>query len=123
MAKFCKHCGKQLDGAACGCQNPVRASTPARLSPPEGFTHDPSSGLYYLLKRGSDENRQPGEWATWFYPDTGEYVQDFTPDAPTVAPQPVKPAAAKKLSPINIVIPAAGLILGVLVAFVQFGGF
>lgn len=143
MAKFCKYCGNKTDGANCNCPDSSKAGR--GYSPPDGFTLDPDSGLFYKLTPGKDETGQSGRWITWFYPDTGEYVQDFEPDAPTsqfvntaarvepvqypahtpqlANPRPVKKAAAKKkLALIHIIMPVAALIVGVLISFIQFGG-
>ena len=54
---------------------PESASQPAI---PEGFTHDPNSGLYYKTVPGTDPaTGAQGTWVTWFYPETGEYKQQF----------------------------------------------
>ena len=196
MTTFCEYCGKQLDGVACGCPASLGASAaqpiphspaaqpPDRAAVPEGFALDAGSGLYYKMTLGNDNAGRPGKWVTWFYPDTGKYVQDFTPDAPAAASAPAQapapqypqqqaqaasspasqhppqsasqapayaqqyppqqapppsapqypptsgyapppsqqmnPAAAKKLSPVHIIIPLAGLIIGVVLAFIQY---
>ena len=47
---------------------------------PEGFILDPGSGLYFISTPGNDPaTGASGQWVTWYYPDTGEYLQQFYP--------------------------------------------
>jgi len=125
---------------------------------PPGFTYDQNSGLYYLVTPGYDESGVHGNWATWYYPTTGEYVQSFEP-APNahvqnqagvagynqavgynqtagynqaagynqpvgINQQAAAPVAKKKkMSPVHIIIPIVGILLGILLAFQQYRGF
>jgi hypothetical protein len=106
---------------------------------PEGFTLDPNSGLYYQLTPGMNpETGETGQWTTWFYPDTGDYQQQFHADQPapgtavryaqTAKPMQSKqtkqkPATHKKgrLKPLAIVLPVIALIVGAAIFFTQFG--
>ena len=133
------------------------------------------------MTSGNDNLGQHGKWVTWFYPDTGKYAQDFTPDTPavmpaptpqftqqpaapppaqqftqqpaaqtpqqqfaqqpapgqqfapqqfaaqyapsggyTAQPQPENNATSKKTSLVYIIMPMAALIIGVLIAFIQY---
>ena len=200
MAQFCEYCGKQMNGVVCDCpasagaiaaQGNAPAQYPQTAQPmpyqsaaqpmqnrapvPEGFMLDTGSGLYYKQTRGNDSSGRPGQWTTWFYPDTGKFAQDFTPDVPTATsapaptpqyapqpaapapvpaqqfapkpasptptqpfapqypqqagyapppppppPQPMNAASTKKLSIIHIIIPVLGLIIGAVIAFIQY---
>jgi len=135
MAKFCEYCGRKTDGAVCGCPYSTGVSASgggvsvpppqAHITAPDGFTPDPNSGLYYRITPGNDENGQIGEWVTWFYPDTGKYVQQFTPDPNAPAPArayaspPVSPIAKKKTPLLLVVMPFAGLITGAVAAIIK----
>ncbi|MCL2602905.1 MAG: hypothetical protein FWD90_00330 [Defluviitaleaceae bacterium] len=47
---------------------------------PEGFFLDPNSGQYYKAMPGKNPaTGEQGIWYTWFYPQTGEYRQQFHP--------------------------------------------
>ena len=56
-------------------------SAPAQeqvYDPPEGFTLDNESGLYYKAIPGQNaKTKELGSWYTWFNPSTGEYQQQF----------------------------------------------
>ena len=56
--------------------------TPTQLKlPPDGFIHDPKSGLYYITTRAPNpETGVNGQWVTWFYPETKQFKQVFTAD-------------------------------------------
>ena len=50
----------------------------AAVQIPEGFAHDPNSGMYYKSTPGFDINTgAPGNTVTWFNPGSGEYSQHF----------------------------------------------
>jgi len=51
-----------------------------QIEVPEGFTLDQSSGMYYKAMPGRDSTGAMGQWYTWFYPDTGEFQQQFHAD-------------------------------------------
>jgi len=61
--------------------DPESAQEPAQPQPtldiPEGFMLDENSGLYYKAMPGKDATGAIGKWYTWFYPDTGEFQQQF----------------------------------------------
>jgi len=91
-------------------------------APPEGFTYDPNSGLYYILTYAPNpETGESGQWVTWFYPHNGEFKQVFTPDQITQqTPQLIyAEQPKKKISLFSIIVPSAGLLAGVLIAVVR----
>ena len=119
---------------------------------PDGFTLDQNSGQYYKETLGRDKNGAPGTWYTWFYPDIGQYAQEFYPDenAQTVtqyqtdaaqtqransnfaaarnqtehsAVRTTVPAEKKKKSPLLYFLPVATLVIGAAAAFIVNGGF
>jgi len=127
---------------------PPQISSNEKQTPPEGFELDPGSGLYYIVTYAPHpETGELGRWTTWFNSEVGEYQQTFTPDPPVKLPEAqqnavtapqaqgqqravgegpthsVKPAKppSKKLRPLLALIPAAGLVLGALIAALQFG--
>jgi competence ComEA-like helix-hairpin-helix protein len=136
--KFCNVCGT----TAVPEPQPALQAQPEQHAIPDGFLHDPDSGLYYRLTPGQNlTTGENGQWATWFYPDTGDYQQQFHADQPAPAPvaavrhaqtakpmqpkQPKqKPASYKKgrLKPLAIVLPVIALIVGAGIYFTQFGG-
>ena len=64
-------------------------------TPPEGFILDPNSELYYMRTQGVDpQTGAHGEYITWFYPDSGQYQQQFYPSAPTPPPTINNPVGA-----------------------------
>jgi len=64
-------------------------------TPPEGFTFDPNSGLYYMRTNGVDpQTGATGEFITWFYPETNQYQQQFYPAAPAPPPTTHNPLGA-----------------------------
>lgn len=108
MVRFCEYCGKRTEGAVCGClasgsTTVTQANTlkppakpvppppppPKRNAVPNGFAHDPSSGHYYKFTPGiKSDTGQSGTFITWFYPDTGDFTQSFTPDVNATNPAP-----------------------------------
>jgi len=57
------------------------------FTPPEGFTFDSNSGLYYMRTQGIDpQTGATGEFITWFYPETNQYQQQFYPSASAPPP-------------------------------------
>ena len=45
-------------------------------APPDGYSLDPESGLYYSSAMGADpETGTPVQWVTWFDANSGEYQQ------------------------------------------------
>ena len=119
-AQFCNICGYTI---------PVYQA-------PEGFYLDESCGLYYQIVPGVDQYGQSGEYVTWFYPNTGEYVQSFNlapqpvsltiPSAPPVMQQmrpPGREDYPKSKVPIwMIVIPIVSFVLCATLAFFMYGG-
>jgi len=61
--------------------SPSSRPTPqAQINIPEGFIFDHSNGLYYQAIPGTDPaTGVSGSYVTWFYPQTGEYKQQFYP--------------------------------------------
>jgi len=118
---YCENCGNFMPEDSRFCES--CGSAVSQQTPPEGFTYDQNSGLYYIYTDASNpETGETGSWTTWFYPQTGEYKQVFTPDpvqpAVTKSIKPKTPKAKVKLSPLNFIIPVAGLIIGVLIALI-----
>jgi len=94
-ALFCTSCGtKTADSAPAPSPEPEPEPepeptpepappppSPTQVQIPEGFTLDASSGLYYQQVPGADPTTgAPGRWITWFYPETGQYQQQFYPN-------------------------------------------
>ena len=105
---------------------PEPASVVKTQMPPEGFEYDPNSGLYYIItKTPNPETGDHGQWVTWFYPETGEFKQDFTPDPiqPPGVRKPAEKPAKKGINPLMVMIPVIGLLAGVLIALIQHGVF
>ena len=122
-SRFCESCGSAVKNFDLV---PKKESSPVieTQSPPEGFSQDPYSSLYYITTVAPNpETGELGQWVTWFYPETGEYKQQFTPDPsqPALAGTLDKRTSKQKLSPLYFIIPAIGLIAGVLIAFIQHG--
>jgi len=62
----------------------------ANFNPPPDFHYDSNSGLYYKTAQGLDPATQKrGQMVTWFYPQTGQRVQEFYPVEEAVKPEPV----------------------------------
>jgi len=95
-SKFCTSCGNAVNyksqtettniGNATNPETPPTARTmtqaPTQLKlPPDGFLHDPKSGLYYITTRAPNpETGANGQWVTWYYPETKQFKQVFTAD-------------------------------------------
>ncbi|MDR2547125.1 MAG: zinc ribbon domain-containing protein [Lachnospiraceae bacterium] len=82
----CPNCGNQLpaDALFCNiCGETLTATLqpqPQQMSIPEGFLLDPNTGYYYKAMPGNDPATGiSGMWYTWFYPESGEYQQQFYP--------------------------------------------
>ncbi len=112
---------------------PEPEHVPEPVPPPVNipFTLDPSSGLYYTATPGTDPaTGAAGHWYTWFYPETGEFKQAFSPD-PAAAAQPkqtkvfggVSKPGGKGIMLLLILLPVIGLLGGGVFAFIQAGGF
>jgi len=133
-SRFCESCGSAVEAELQPEVAPIPEASSApeqapipvvsqqisytQPGPPEGFTYDQGSGLYYLNTAAPNpETGETGSWVTWYYPQTGEYKQVFAPDPiqPAGTAQ-IKPKAKVKLSPLNFIIPLAALLLGVLIA-------
>jgi len=64
---------------------PIPEPEPEQPAPqpnvPDGFVFDTNSGAYYKAMPGNDlATGVAGYWYTWFYPETGEYQQQFYPN-------------------------------------------
>lgn len=146
---FCESCGSavEIESTPEVIQEPVKRMTTAErintlkesvmtnMLPPDDFQYDPDSGLYYISTNAPNpETGVFGRWITWFYPDTGEFKQVFLPDPSEpdssrrtrrrAVKRDVKTGAGKnKIPPYMFLLPAAGLVTGVLIAFIRFGDF
>jgi len=59
---------------------PTPAPVDLEVEIPEGFKLDDNSSAYYKVMPGKNpKTGEQGEWYTWFYPDTGDYQQQFYP--------------------------------------------
>ena len=82
---ICPNCSNSIPDDSSFCVNCGSAVT--AYPPPEGFSLDQNSGLYYNSVEGNDlTTGKNGRWVTWFCPNTGEYKQNFVPDAIQNAP-------------------------------------
>ena len=81
----CPSCNNNIPESSSFCTNCGRAVS--IYSPPEGYTLDINSGLYFHSVEGNDLNTgKYGKWVTWFYPNSGEYKQVFVPDSDMADP-------------------------------------
>lgn len=64
----------------------------AKYAPPEGYTLDESSGMYFSSALGTDpKTGVPVQWVTWFDANTCKYLQHtYLAEQQTVATQPAK---------------------------------
>ena len=78
---FCTSCGASLQEGSKFCTSCGNAVATQLKLPPDGFLHDPKSGLYYITTRAPNpETGANGQWVTWYYPETKQFKQVFTAD-------------------------------------------
>lgn len=60
---------------------PAPPPTAPKIDVPDGFILDQGSGLYYKVMHKKDPaTGESGQWYTWFYPESGEFRQQFHAD-------------------------------------------